>query len=291
MFGYIVPERKELKVKDDELFRAYYCGVCKTISKQNGLFPRFALNYDIVFLAIFLSSLDEKKSTIERDRCISHPFKKRKHVIDDKALEYTANIGTILAYFNLIDDWTDEENIKSLLASILLKSGSRKAKKRFEEKYYKIQKLLRNLEELEKNNEIILDKVADSFAKIMEEICNYDGIEDEMKKTALKWLGYHTGRWIYILDAYDDLEDDYKENSYNPLISGLMDNKEDILVFKERIKSRIEYTLISSLSEISKSYELLDIKKNNGIIDNIIFLGMRKKMDSILSITSEDSIK
>lgn len=282
MFGYIVPYKDELKVKDYELFRSYYCGLCRAIGKENGQLPRFALNYDIAFLGLFLSSLSDDKPIVDSKNCIAHPISKRSFVYDDQALEYTANIGTMLAYFNLIDNWEDDKSVKSFLGSLLLKRGSESAKNRYKIKYEKIEKLLKDLTELENRGEKDFDKTADIFGKIMEEICDYESIDNENRRLALKWMGYNTGRWIYILDAYDDILEDYEKKEYNPLIAALKSEDEDVESFKDRIRDRIEFTLIASLAEITKSYELLDIKKNREIIENIMYVGMRKKMDSVL---------
>ncbi len=282
MFGYIVPYKDEMKVKDYEMFRSYYCGLCRAIGHENGQLPRFALNYDIAFLGLFLSSLGSENSKTDRKNCIAHPLSKRSFVYDDKALEYTANIGTMLAYFNLIDNWNDDRSKKSYIGALMLKRGSVAAKRRYESKYDNIENLLSKLSVLEKNGEKDFDKTADVFGKIMEEICDYDAVEGENERIALRWLGYNTGRWIYILDAYDDISEDFEKMEYNPLIAGLKHEDESIEAFRERIKDRIEFTLIASLSEIAKSFELLNIKKNKEIIENIVYIGMRKKMDSVL---------
>ena len=34
----------------------------------------------------------------------------------------------------------------------------------------------------------------------------------------LKKIGFNIGKYIYILDAYEDLEKDEKSNAYNPLL-------------------------------------------------------------------------
>lgn len=282
MFGYVRPLRSELKVKDNEIFKAYYCGLCKSIDKENGVIPRFALNYDLVFLGIFLSSINNEKIKVKKQSCIAHPLKRRIYVYDDNALEYTSNIGTILAYFNLLDDWQDDRSFTSLIASLLFKKGSLKAKKRFEEKFIKIKEYLILMKNLEEENCSELDEIADVFAKIMEEIADYDGIKDEKVLKGFKWLAYNLGRWIYILDAFDDIEEDFEENNYNPIISSMKLETENINEFKERISPRIKFTLTCSLAAISETYELLPINKNRNIIENIIYLGMRNKMDSII---------
>lgn len=271
-----------MKVKDEELFKAYYCGLCKSINSENGTAPRFALNYDLNFLGIFLSSLQNGANEIGSERCMAHPLKKRKFAHDSEALSYTANVGTMLAYFNMKDDWMDERSLAGLLGSWAFFSGNKKAKKKFERKHAFIAEKIEELSRLEGEECADLDMVTDVFAKIMEEIWNYDGLKSEADKKALKWLGYNLGRWIYILDAFDDIEDDFEKNRYNPIVQGYRKIGEDIDSFKRRVKAEIEPGLTYSLVCISDSFELLDVKKNRDILENIIYLGMRKRMDKVL---------
>jgi hypothetical protein len=95
-------------------------------------------------------------------------------------------------------------------------------------------------------------------------------------------MGYNLGRWIYILDAYDDIEKDVKYNSFNPLISQYGFKGDDINSFKESIREKVNFTLTYTLSEVEKAYSLLTIEKNKGILDNILYSGLIVKTDKVL---------
>ena len=135
---------------------------------------------------------------------------------------------------------------------------------------------------LENSNCVSLDQLADPFSKVMEEIVAYDPLcEDKKVEEMLRWMGYNIGKWIYILDAYDDMEKDAKNKKFNPLLA-----KYGNKAYTEEIKERIQFVVIHSLDQIVKTYELMDGKKIRGIIENIIYIGMLKKTEKILGVRS-----
>jgi len=284
MFGYIVPEKPEMKIKEYELFRAYYCGVCKSIGKRYGQFKRLTLNYDSTFLAILLSAVSAGSLNIRKFRCIAHPVERKHVIIDNEIVDYASDMNIILAYYNLKDKSEDGDLAASGLASAWLSGAFKKARKKHPEKCGRIEKRLADLAALEKEKCPSMDAAAEPFAKLMEEVICYDPVcEDEKKEKILRWLGYNLGKWIYILDAYDDIEKDAKKGGYNPLLHQFNFNGKDAAEFKEEIKGKVEFNLTYCLSQVSGAFGLLDIKFNKEIIENIIYLGMLKKTEKILA--------
>lgn len=287
MFGYILPEKPELKIKEYEIFKAYYCGVCKSIGQRYGQIPRITLNYDATFLALLLSSVAEEKIKFKKERCIVHPVKKRIVIKNSDIIDYASDINIILAYYNLKDNWTDEKSFLSAAGMIVLKAGYKKIKNKFLQKCNIIESRLNELSLLEKQKCNSMDEAAEPFAKLMEEITAYTPLcKDEKIERVLRWIGYNLGKWIYILDAYDDLDSDIKEKNYNPLVYQFNYAGEDVDRFKLKIKDRIIFNLTFSLNQIAKAYELLSIKNNAGIIENIIYMGMLRKTEQIMGIGS-----
>lgn len=287
MFGYILPEKPELKIKEYEMFKAYYCGVCKSIGSRYGLIPRLTLNYDSTFLALLLSSLSGEKVVVKKERCIVHPVHKRHVVRCSRIIDYASDINIILAYYNLKDNWQDERSLPSGAGMAALKSAFNKIRKKYAEKCVIIENRLKELTELEKGKCVSMDRAAEPFAKLMEEITAYPPLcEDEKSEKVLRWIGYNLGKWIYILDAFDDIEENIKGKSYNPLVYQFEYGGENIDAFKCRIRDRVEFNLTFSLNQIAKAYELMDIRSNSGILENIIYMGMLRKTENILEIGS-----
>lgn len=284
MFGYIFPDKPELKVKEFELFKAYYCGLCKTIGGSSGQLGRLALNYDSAFLGMLLSSFNEGPEVIKFEKCIAHPFIKKPMIKDSIILEYASDINIILAYYKLQDDIKDEKSIKSMGFMGLLNRAYRKSIVRNIEKGRIIKERLSELSNLEKKGCKSVDESAEPFAKLTEEIFAYESLcKNKNTEKLLRWFGYNIGKWIYILDAYDDIEKDIKNKNFNPILSQFCYNNEKVVDFKDRVYENTKFTLVYTLGEVSKAFELLEIKKNREIIENIIYGGMYNKTIQILN--------
>lgn len=285
MFGYIALEKPELKIREYELFRAYYCGVCKSIGKRYGNAKRFMLSYDTTFLALLLSSISNEKHDIKMERCIVHPIHKRNVIRDSDIVDYASDINIMLAYFNLDDNWKDDRSLMSKAAMLAFRTDIDKLKKKYLEKFQVTKLRLGELSELERQRCNSIDMAAEPFAKLMEELFIYEPVcQNGSIKDILKGIGYNVGKWIYILDAFDDLEEDMEKGSYNPLICQYEYNGMDIEDFKDMIKEPVEFTLVYTLSQIAKKFECLPVQKNKGIIENIIYMGMLRKTETILGI-------
>jgi hypothetical protein len=283
LFGYITPEKPELKIKEYETYRAYYCGICKSIKDRHGNIPRLSLTYDSAFLALLLSSISDEGIEIKVENCIAHPIKKRKIARNSRILNYVADINIILAYLNLADKWKDDRSTISLAGMAALKGSYKKLNKQYPEKSEVILSRLRELAALEDERCPSMDQAAEPFAKLMEEVFTYEPLcRDEAVCQIFKWIGYNLGKWIYMIDAFHDLEDDIRKKSYNPLIHQYNYNNDDITEFKLRLKKDVEFNLIYSLNQMAKAYQHLDVKHDSGIVENIIYMGMLRKTETVL---------
>lgn len=105
------------------------------------------------------------------------------------------------------------------------------------------------------------------------------------------------GKWIYLMDAVDDIEENIRDGAYNPLLyrfnwQGKSDfANETTEEFRARIRKDLEFNLYHYLAVISEETAVLDIKKNKGIIDNIIYFGMNRKTETVLDRTEEGKKK
>lgn len=285
MFGYIMPEKPELKIKEYELFRAYYCGVCKSIGRRYGHIPRLTLHYDSAFLALLLSAVSGENYDIRRETCIVHPVNKRLVIKNSDVVDYASDMNIILAYYSLEDNWRDDKSAAAGIGRLFLKHNFKKLREKYKEKCVIIEDRLKELRKLEDERCSSVDRAAEPFAKLMQEVlCYKPYCENEKNKEILRWIGYNIGKWIYILDAYDDIEDDIKKNNYNPLIYQYSYNGEGLEEFKSKVRKNVEFNLIYTLDQIAKSYELLEVKSNSGILENIIYMGMLRKTERILGI-------
>lgn len=294
MFGYIIPDKPELKIKDFDRFKAYYCGVCHAIGENCGQTGRFFLNYDCTFLAVLLDGVSGNKVKVQKSRCIAHPLKKGLNAKDSNFINYAADINVILAYYKLLDDWHDEKKLIKAAAMLSIKNLAKKAGKHRKEETYIVKSKVNELSQLEKEACSSIDIAAEPFAKLLEGLMFPKEYTNELKSSErqLKWLGYNIGKWIYIIDAFDDIEKDIKENCYNPILRQFEYNNETYIDFRKRVFERVEMIIMNCLNQVALAYEMLEITENKAILDNIIYSGLRLKTQKVLCRTcKEDSGK
>ncbi len=272
MFGYIKPKTSELKVCEYEFYRAVYCGLCRALGRRTVCFSSFTLSYDFVFLALVGFALDETSIDIKAHRCAAHPIKKRLMVEINNTLVTSAESSDLLTYYKVYDNWQDSRNIKKLLYKIPLciSKHTKNKIKNINESDIKIKKSLVHLNEIEKNLKKSLDEPAQAFGEILGVMFSY-GRKNEICSRIAYEIGFHCGRWIYIVDAIDDLKEDIKNSSYNPL------NADDS---REILKNALTHELYC-LEAAVNLIEFND-KGIENIIKNIIYLGMPDCSDKVL---------
>ncbi len=265
MFGYVTINKMELKFKEYYSYKGYYCGLCKCLKTKYSNKSRMTLNYDMTFLILLLSSLYEPENKVYNERCMVHPSKKQL-IIQNEITEYAASINIILSYFNMLDNWQDDKDYKSLAVMKLLTREFKKSSGELSEKTAIIKERLDNISALEKSNTKDIDAVSNEFGHLMEEIILYK--KDEWEKT-LRKIGFYLGKFIYYIDAYDDMKKDEENNSYNPF---------NILEADDKIQYAKDLIMLN-LSFLSDEIEKLPLVQDKGTIDNIIYSGLINKLD------------
>lgn len=277
MFGYVKTDFPNMYMKDVTLYKAMYCGLCKSIGKTCGQRARFVLNYDLTFLSVLLHNLLDVDVKIENQRCVIHQIKKRPiAVIDDLSCK-VAYLNVILARYKLNDDVTDEK--KGRVTRALLGKAYKKAKKEQPELDLIVKNSYQELVEYEKTNGDSIDIASDPFGKMMQEIIKYF-LQEKATDSALS-LAYNLGKWIYLIDALDDFDKDLKKKSFNVFINANpnVKSKTELL-----IKNRQELIQIFSsiLGEISICAKQLDYKFNHDLTDNVLLNGLKLQTKKIL---------
>lgn len=280
MFGYVRAFKPYLRVCEYETYQAIYCGLCKEMARLTGQASRFALSYDVTFLAVMNMSVNDIPVTARRMRCPVHPINKRLCVYDNKGLMYPAFVSALLAHYKLSDDISDGKNYQKLLAmgaNAGIDNGYRRAALKYPELDKRISELMKLQAEHENKREPVLDIACDPTAQMMREV--FGGLtKDVQKRVKLEKFGYSLGRFVYITDALDDLRSDIKKNCYNPL--ALTDGIKitDGRISDDDYKRIVEITDLSinlSLAEIADSFVDLDLKMYRATLDNIIYVGLR----------------
>lgn len=283
MLGYVTADKPELKMREFEVYSGYYCGVCKSISRRYGQLPRMVLSYDAAFLALLMAGLEGEEDAPVRERCIANPFKK-KTIVQNKAIDYSADVMLILAWHKLLDDAHDEGRLYAKAAVKTMKSLYRRLEGARPALCTKVAENLKILTCLEDETCSSLDEAAEAFAKIMEAIFEEGPVPKGFREgEVLRRIGYHLGKWIYLMDAIDDIEENLETGAYNPLLYRFDYKKgqESPEEFRIRIMDTCRFNLFHYLGEIGKAADLLTLKKNRGIIENIIYKGLLRRTENL----------
>lgn len=284
MFGYINVCKEQLLVRDYELFRAYYCGVCRAMGRYSNA-VRFSLSYDMVFLAVLLSATSEEDVGIKRKRCFAHPATKRNVAVNSRAIEYAASVGIILSYRKLCDDIKDDKSLKAAAQMPFFYRAYRKAAKKYSKTDEAIRRHLLRLSELEKNRCGEIDEVSDAFAQLLKDTVLDFPVKPDARRQ-VEWLLYNVGKWIYMIDAYDDVDSDYKHGRYNPFLLEY-DETTDFDEYKTRLRERMDMVFALTLQAAAQSYELITVSRCKEILENILYVGLPMKTKKILEETNE----
>ena len=252
MFGYVVVSEQDLKIREFNLYRSYYCGMCMDLKENYGQTGRLTLSYDTVFLALLLTSLYEPEDLVRDIRCAVHPVEKHRTRQNDYT-RYAADINIILSYYSCLDDWNDEKDPKKKMFAALLKSKSERACALYPEKA----------------PAALLDRTGSIFGDLLAEV--FDCRKDTWSP-ALRRVGFNLGKFIYILDAYDDLEKDEKNGSFNPLLS---------MKDKPHLDDYVRGVLTMTLSDCTGAFETLPVVENIDILRNILYCGIWCKFEEV----------
>lgn len=261
MFGYVVMNKPEIRFKDFDLYRSFYCGLCRELREKYGISGQITLTYDMTFVVVLLSALYEPPTQKGTTRCVIHPVCKQP-VRKNAATEYGADMNVLLTYYKCMDDWEDEKKFAALGYGKILQRKNNRLSRRYPEKAEKIRKLLEKLSQMEKAGETDIDKMSGCFGQIMEEIFAW---KKDVWEDSLRRMGFYLGKFIYILDAYDDVEKDVKNGNYNPFAE-----KYIMKGFDEQVRQ----LLIMMMAQTCREFEKLPIIKYTDILRNILYSGV-----------------
>ena len=277
MFGYIKPFRPELKIREAEDYKAVYCGLCKELGRSYGIFARMTLSYDFAFMAMLFMSLDKNSCpSFEKCSCIAHPFKKQCRCLGNRAISLSAKAAMILTYYKLKDDLSDKGFFKKIAAAVLFPfaASARKKALSFGEEAIFIDnsaaEMMAEQKILEEEKTPLPDKAAEPTAKFLSRIITLGG--NSGNERILERFGYLLGRYIYLCDALDDIEDDIEKGNYNPFIFG-----------GEKAVSEAKSALFLTTAELFDDLELLELDKYKEIVENTIGLGLKAEIERIIN--------
>lgn len=268
MFGYININQKELSEDSKKAYQSYYCGLCRRLKSNCGTKGQMLLNYDMTFLVVLMTGLYELENEEVDFTCPLHPTKKRKAWLNE-ATDYAADMNVILAYYNMLDDWKDEKAYAKKAFVKMLDKDYQRIMQKYPRQVKAIETFMQKQEKAEQNKEKNLDIVAGLTGEMLGEIFAW---KEDVWEEELKTLGFYMGKFIYIMDAYEDFDEDVKKKAYNPLVMMTEEKQEDFDTFCKLL-------LTSMMSECAKSFERLPILLHADILRNILYSGVWSKYE------------
>ena len=254
MHGYVRPPLGTLPPAEAERFRRAYCGLCHTLGQRYGLGERFILNYDFTYLAILLS--DREEPAPDMARCPVSPLRRRAFQPQTPALALAADESVILAWWQSRDGVADHGAVKGLkyrAGCAALGGAYRRAAERRPGFDRAVRRQLDVLARLEAERCPSLDEPADAFAALLAAAAAE--VDDPTRRRVLEQILYHLGRWVYLVDAADDLKQDAASGNYNPvaLRFGLRGG-----VWTPEARREFALTLDHSIHMMTTAFELWD---------------------------------
>lgn len=269
MFGYVRADTPYLYIKDDNLYRAMYCGVCKGIGQVCGQAARMGLSYDVTFLSVILHNIAGIDVKIEKSHCLTHCIRSRQMANVDELTRQLAALNTALVYYKYTDDIADGD--KGRGKRLWFKKGFRRVK----EKYPEIERIVReNLvkqEQVERANVDSFDRAADATANMLAEFSDY-ALGDKATKHTHN-LFYAVGKWIYLIDALDDYDKDVKKGAYNPFVLAYGKESRRELLDGEK-GEEVRFAFHAIFFDIRENLAQIKFHFNRDLSDNILLRGL-----------------
>ena len=261
MFGYVMPNLSVLDSAQKARFRSVYCGLCRTLRERHGWMGSSTLSYDLTFLALLLSSLYEPEEMRTENRCPPHPLKR--HVcVQSEPFAYAADMNVALAYHKCMDNWKDDRNLLSRGEARMLSRAYLKVARAYPEQCSSIETWLEEIHRIEKEDRPGIDAPVNSTGRMLGKLFRY---RDDYWADSLERIGDGLGRFIYFMDAYDDLPRDLRRGSYNPLKPYRQD---------EGFEAMCRDALTMMVADCTEAFETLPIIQDADLLRNVLYSGV-----------------
>lgn len=277
MFGYINPDRPYLFIKDETLYNALYCGLCKSIGTGCGQAARSALTYDVAFTSALVHNIRGEDVKIEKKRCAVHWFKKRPIAAVDETTVALGCVNTALAYFKLCDDKADGE-ARGVLRH-LYRGGYKRVLKRHPGIAAVISRQTERQAALERAACAVIDEACEPTAVMMRDLSDY--LLKEYATPATANLFYAVGKWVYLIDALDDYDKDVKKGRYNVLYNVYGAPCRAAAVEKGREELTFIFDML--FAQMREGLSQIQFHFNHDLTDNIILRGIPLKTRAVFN--------
>ncbi len=280
MLGYVRAFKPEMKIRDYEIYRGIYCSLCRALGRNYSPIAQLFLSYDFALAAVLRLAVLSDGCSFTQKRCPYNPAKKCLICSKKEELDFCSHAVIITVFYKIIDNMRDN-GFKSKLIAYLIYPIVYLMHKKAARLAPEIEKAVAEAMEAQRiaeaKKDVCLDEAAHPSANALGEVFSL-GFEGENKQL-LYTLGYMTGRFVYILDAADDLENDLKNGSFNPFRDADISDGEKKKEFAARVRGMLNLTQHSALEALDS----VDIKRFEDILENIVFDGLNHCGERVLA--------
>lgn len=293
MFGYIRIYKPYMRFYEYDRYKSVYCTLCKQIGKTYGPFAKFLLNYDYTFVAMIMLELERTEISCGKGRCTFNPlYRCPKCVAQTKAFDLTAALTAIMFYHKLRDNISDSSFFGKIgwrVLKLFAAPMRRKAKKRMPELDALVSEYIDEQQATEESGDASIDGAAEPSAKLISSLAQML-TEDASIKPILSKFGYYLGKWIYLIDAQDDMEKDIKKKRFNPFAIKFSLGADDVKNNSQELKNAHIYAneaMNMTMSAMLDYYDVLEFDYFKEVLDNITMLGMSYSQKSAMHLDDE----
>ena len=269
MFGYVRTDTPYLYIKDDTLYRAMYCGVCKGIAETCGNAARMGLSYDVTFLSVIMHNILGEDVKIEKQHCLTHCIRSRQMAEVDELTRKLGVLNTLLVYYKYTDDIMDGDRGRG--KRLWFKKGFQRGKKKYPEIERIVRENLAKQQKAENANTESIDRAADATANMLADFSDY-ALGDKAT-VYTRGLFYALGKWIYLIDALDDYDKDKKKGSYNPFVLSYGAESRKALMESEK-GEEVRFAFNALFFDVRENLSKISFRFNRDLSDNILLRGL-----------------
>ncbi len=253
MFGYITADAGNLSKEEKSRYKAHYCGLCHILKEKYGSIGTSMLSYDMTFLEMVLSDLNDDDETAGSERCVTHPLKEHSYAYTEST-RYTADMQMILSFYSALDDVEDEGKSQGTVRKLAPFMDDLRAK--YPRQCEAIEREVKALKDDPSKDPVELSKHSGIFTG---EVFVMD--ESSFFRDDLRALGYGLGRFVYLMDAWCDRKKDARKGVFNP-------------IGKDAEWNNVKEMLVDAASEASAALERLPLDQHIQILRNVVYSGI-----------------
>ncbi|MBE5808070.1 MAG: hypothetical protein E7317_06995 [Clostridiales bacterium] len=264
MFGIIRPDLGKLDDDARARYRRCYCGVCTALHQGYGQLGRMTLSYDLTFLALLLDALYAEEEQARHVRCPVHALR-GVDALDNEYMRYAADLNIALSYYKLLDDWRDDKNVLSRGSAALVKRYMAAISARYPRQIKAIESWISLIHSAESSGDTEIDVPVNLTGDMLAELFCY---REDVWAGELRGMGDALGRFIYFMDAYEDVKRDERRGSFNALKP---------LAATADYEALCRHAMEAMMADCVQAFEVLPIVRNVDILRSVLYAGVWAK--------------